>query len=112
MRIFSSMHSNPSLDLRPDHLTLILDILRKHVPDREVRAFGSRVQGSAKTHSDLDIVLMGTEPMELLDMAKLQDAFSESALPMKIDVLDWQTISPEFRKLIEKKYVVLKAALR
>ena len=101
------MHSNLPLDLRPEHLQLVLRILKEHVPDLEVRAFGSRIQGNAKPHSDLDIAIMTAQPLSLNAMANLQDAFGESSLPMKIDVLDWQTISPEFRTLIEKKNIVI-----
>lgn len=31
-----------------------------------------------------------------------EDAFSESDLPFKVDILDWSIISEEFKKIIAK----------
>ena len=45
------------IDLQPDHLALIQTILAQHVPQAEVRAFGSRVTGAARNYSDLDLVV-------------------------------------------------------
>ena len=42
-----------------EELEIILQLLCRHVPGREVRAFGSRVGGVPKTFSDLDLVIMG-----------------------------------------------------
>lgn len=44
------------IDVSPDHLAEVQAILREHVPECEVRAFGSRVQETAKPYSDLDLV--------------------------------------------------------
>nr|WP_301273864.1 nucleotidyltransferase domain-containing protein [Acetobacter cerevisiae] len=63
-------------------------ILNEIVPDREVRVFGSRVTGKAKSFSDLDLAIMGDEPLPLETRARLEDAFSESELPWKVDILD------------------------
>lgn len=40
------------IDLPPHHLTTVQRILAEHLPDCEVRAFGSRVTGKARKHSD------------------------------------------------------------
>nr|WP_249201823.1 nucleotidyltransferase domain-containing protein [Acetobacter thailandicus] len=63
-------------------------ILNETVPDREVRAFGSRVTGKAKPFSDLDLAIMGDEPLPLETRARLEETFSESELPWKVDILD------------------------
>ncbi len=46
--------AEPLIDIRPDHLEIVRGILRKHVPQYPVWAFGSRVKWSAKEYSDLD----------------------------------------------------------
>jgi len=88
-------------------LQLVKKILHKHVPDYEVRVFGSRVDGTPKSYSDLDLVIIGKEKIPLETMIDLKDAFSESDLVFRVDILDWQRISPEFRKVIERKYAVI-----
>jgi predicted nucleotidyltransferase len=42
------------IDLTPDQLAIIRDILSLHVPNAEIRVFGSRVSGKPKPWSDLD----------------------------------------------------------
>ena len=39
----------------------------------------------------------------------LKEAFEESDLPFRVNVLDWHEISPEFQKVIEKAYEVIQA---
>lgn len=38
----------PPLDLTPEQWRIVREILRRHVPDRAVWAFGSRVKGTAR----------------------------------------------------------------
>jgi predicted nucleotidyltransferase len=47
------------IELDKQHLDTVVSILRQHVPDLEVRAFGSRVAGTAREFSDLDLALVG-----------------------------------------------------
>ena len=93
------------LDIRPDHRKIVEEILEKHVPDREVWAFGSRVNGTAKGTSDLDLVVIGETPLDFQTLGDLRDAFSESDIPYKVDVVDWATISETFREIIRKDKV-------
>jgi type I restriction enzyme S subunit len=37
----------------------------------------------------------------------LKEAFEESDLPFRVEVLDWHAISPDFQKVIEKEYEVI-----
>ena len=94
-------------------LSEVLNILRAHVPEYEVWAFGSRVHGrNLKPFSDLDLVIITAEPLELLRLADLKEAFTESNLPFKVDLLDWARVNDRFRRIIEKEHVVVKMALQ
>jgi len=95
------------IDVSPAHLQTILEILKTHAPDCEVRAFGSRVKWTAKNYSDLDLALVGSAKLPFRKLAALQTAFEESDLPYRVDVLDWLAISPEFQKVIEQGYEVI-----
>ncbi len=85
----------------------VTDILRQLVPHTEVRAFGSRVSGTSRVHSDLDLVIIDTQKLPQALYYQLQEAFMESELPIRVDVLDWHRITPEFRKNIEKQYAII-----
>ncbi|HXH03625.1 MAG TPA: nucleotidyltransferase domain-containing protein, partial [Candidatus Competibacteraceae bacterium] len=97
----------PSLDIRPEHWVIVQNILHKHIPQYAVWAFGSRVKGTAKPYSDLDLAIITEQPLGLETLAALAEGFSESDLPWKVDIVDWATTSPTFRDLIAReKYVV------
>jgi len=98
------------IDLKPAHLKIVKAILQKHLAGAEVRAFGSRVTGTAKAWSDLDLALVSEKKLSLTAIGNLRVDLAESDLPFRVDILDWHDISPEFRKLIEAKYEVLQPA--
>jgi predicted nucleotidyltransferase len=47
-----------SIDISPQDLLLVRNILQNHFPEYEVHAFGSRVLGTAHDSSDLDLAVM------------------------------------------------------
>ncbi|MFH1116508.1 MAG: nucleotidyltransferase domain-containing protein [Pseudomonadota bacterium] len=95
------------IDIRPDHLEIVKAILRKHVPDAEVRVFGSRVTSTAKDHSDLDLAIVNEKPLDFRTKALLEEAFEESDLPFRVDVVDWAAVGEEFRRIIAGRYECL-----
>jgi type I restriction enzyme, S subunit len=95
------------IDLRPDHLEIVRDLLRRHVPGCEVRAFGSRFKWTAKQASDLDLAVVDTKRLPAKKIMSLKEAFEESILPMRVDVLDWHTITSEFQRVIEEGFEVI-----
>ena len=84
-------------------------IFQQYVPDIEVWAYGSRVNGDCHEASDLDLVLrgVGLEPIPVRELSELIDAFEESNIPILIDVHDWASLPSSFHKNIESSYVVL-----
>ncbi len=95
------------IDLAPQYLSIVKEILTRHVPEYEVWVFGSRVGGRVKPHSDLDLAIITSSPLELVRLGELRDAFAESDLPIRVDVVDWFSATDEFKDVIRKKYEVL-----
>ena len=95
------------IDAKDEHIEIIKVILRKHIPERDVRVFGSRITLTAKKHSDLDLAVMGKQKLANETVYALKEEFEESDLPFRVDVLDWNNISENFKKIIEAKYEVL-----
>jgi predicted nucleotidyltransferase len=98
------------IDLAPRHLEKVRAILGKHVPQCEVRAFGSRVTCNAKGYSDLDLAVVAPGKLSDDTLRHLKEAFEESDLPFRVDILDWHATSPDFQKVIEKEYEVIQGA--
>lgn len=91
------------------HLETIRQILSARVPGCEARAFGSRVKGTNKKHSDLDIALVSPDGKKLgwRVVPSLTLDFQESRVPFRVDVLDWHAVPESFRKIIEQKYEII-----
>ena len=95
------------LDLPTEQLDLVRSILLEHAPGSRAWVFGSRVNGSARRFSDLDLALDSNEPLPLSTLADLRHAFEESDLPISVDLLDLRMVRPKFRKLIEGNRIAL-----
>lgn len=93
------------------HLETVCHILQRYVPEYEVWAFGSRIHGrNVKPFSDLDWVILTDQPPSPARYATLEDAFSESDLPFKVDIVDWAATSENFRTLSETDRSIIQGA--
>ena len=97
------------LDLNSKYLKMIKVILSHHVPEMEVWAYGSRVNGDSHDGSDLDLVVINPRDKTILQkkLAELREAFSESNIPILIDIHDWAEIPEKFQQEIARNYVVI-----
>lgn len=95
------------INVSHNHLETIKGILAEYVGDCEVRAFGSRVVGTAKDHSDLDVVVVARKKIKRRTKMLLREAFEESDLPFRVDIIDYNAVSDEFRTIIDAKYEIL-----
>ena len=98
----------PSLGLAPQDLSTLLSMLQRYIPEAEVWAFGSRVFGTARPFSDLDLVIIKDQPLDAQTRAELAYALSESTLPVKVDLVEWSRTDPSFRNIIQQNHLVLK----
>ncbi len=89
----------------PQEWDIVQSILKAIVPHRTVWAFGSRARFAAKPYSDLDLAVVGATPLSLEASARLHEAFTQSDLPYKVDVVDC-----EFQTLIAQHHVVVRPA--
>ena len=96
-----------TVNLNPDHLDIVKQLLQKHIPHDTVWAFGSRVTENIKPYSDLDLVIVRDHPLSLELLAALAEDFSQSDLPFRVDIVDWATTHASFRKIIQQQFVVL-----
>ena len=99
------------IDLTAEQLETVKRILSRGISGLvvgyEAWAYGSRVKGSARKYSDLDIVIKGDQQIEQKVLFGLKDAFDASDLPFRVDVIDWNRTSDEFKKRILENYTVI-----
>lgn len=92
------------IHLEEKHLAIVRSILSNHLDAAvKVLVFGSRVTGKHKPFSDLDLCLKGHQTLSLETITALNDDFEDSDLPIRIDLVDWNSITPEFQKIISNQ---------
>jgi len=101
-----------AIQIEPRDLASVQRILAEQVPEYEVWAFGSRARGNAQKFSDLDLAVVTRTPLPLDRYLDLRAAFSDSRLPIRVDVVDLAAADAAFRGLIEGEHVVLAPAGR
>ncbi len=96
------------IDIEPKVLEKISQILKNHLPDEntDFYIFGSRAKGRAKQYSDIDIAIDDSgQKIDDLTKLKIESEFEESTIPYKIDVIDLNDITEDFRKCIENDLI-------
>ena len=97
------------LHLQAEHRRVLEALLRQHVPDVEVWAYGSRVTCRSHDGSDLDLVLRGPglEKIPAGRLADFAEALRESTIPILVEARDWARLPEPFQREIERDYVVI-----
>lgn len=101
------MSSMPGIDVTAEQWASISVILQRHLAGQPVWAFGSRATRSAKPYSDLDLAIIGEQPVPIALLAALEHDFTESDLPFKVDLIDWANTGEGFRRIIARDHVVV-----
>ena len=83
-----------------DYIDIVKQIVLKHISKDNfaVFLFGSRAVGNAKPLSDIDIGILGLEPLPIIIKADLETALEESIVPYKIDLIDFYKVDKDFKK--------------
>ena len=94
------------IDLTADQYSTVVSLLRRHLPHTLVWAYGSRVKWASRPESDLDIVAFCSSD-DTRRVVALREAFEQSDLPFRVDVLVWDSLPESFHSQIKTDYVVL-----
>jgi len=105
MAVFETAH----LQLPERYLQMVLTVLQNHLPNAEVWAYGSRVNGDHYEASDLDLVVRQPDDLTKAqrNLGEVIEAFSDSDLPIIVQVVDWARIPREFQDEIMANYIVV-----
>lgn len=94
------------IDITPDQRKILLDLLNDYLPGVTVWAYGSRIKGTARPQSDLDLAVFASAEQKR-SVAALKEALEESQLPFRVDLFVWDEIPTQFRDNIQQAHVVL-----
>ncbi|KLL04806.1 MAG: hypothetical protein MRERV_4c083 [Mycoplasmataceae bacterium RV_VA103A] len=68
-------------------------------------AYGSRVKGTARQYSDLDLCYQKEIPSHIL--VEIEKDLEESDLPFTVELVNWNHMQPAFQKIIQKDLVLI-----
>lgn len=88
--------------IRGEDIKMIKGITALIRPDAKLYAFGSRVNGSAKKESDLDIILKANDKIPLTDIINIKELLKASPIIFSVDIMDWHGLGEGFRNAIQK----------
>lgn len=92
------------IHLEPRHKEMVLAIVKPYA-QYDIRAYGSRVKGTQRELSDLDLCVM--HPIPFKDWDAMTEAFEESDLPFFVSLVEWPKLSQSFKAQIEKDLLPL-----
>ena len=96
------MPDTPKIDVTPEQWKIVHRILLQYIPKCRVWVFGSRATFTAKTYSDLDLVIWSHEPISWDILTAIKDDLSDSDLPFRVDVVDGLSMNASFQSVIDK----------
>lgn len=94
------------INIEPKHLKILIGILKQY--DISFFLFGSRITPHVKQFSDIDLLYF--ENIETHLLLKLEEAFEDSDLPYKVDLLAYHKLDEDFKKIIGSRYICLQAS--
>jgi virginiamycin A acetyltransferase len=87
----------------PRHLRLIQNVLHKY--PYTFYAFGSRIRGTHKKFSDLDITFK--EAIKSSVQCEISSDFEDSDLPFEVDLVDYNHLTDKFKNHIKSSMLVI-----
>jgi uncharacterized protein len=89
----------PKIALMQSEMEFIKSTVNNCLPDSKVYIFGSRVLGTAKRYSDVDIAIENSLKIEMETLMEIKDQISENSEYL-IDIVDLNSISIEFKNIV------------
>ena len=67
----------------------------------DVMVFGSRIKGTHRKFSDLDLYLKANKSIDTADIAQLRAQICDSSIPFMVDLIDYNQVSDGFKKILD-----------
>ena len=102
------------IDLREKDRQQICELIKKSFTEPlEVWVYGSRVNGTNHTASDLDLVLRGahSNSLDWEQVMNFCEQLKDSNIPIIVEARDWVRLPASFHQQILKNYQVLYTSL-
>ena len=98
--------SELSVAIPEPHRHYLLSQIERFLPHATVWAFGSRVKGTHRSTSDLDLAIICDKKTAHQSLLQLGAVLEESDLPFKVQLLDFNRLPKNMQDNIKQEYVV------
>ena len=88
--------------LTPKYKELLIQIIKKHLPNTKIYLFGSRARGTNTPGADIDISVDAGEKINIRTISKIKYNIEETSIPFFVDVIDLNNIEKEIKEEILK----------
>lgn len=96
------------LQLTDEQTQIVLEILGRFFPKKDIWAYGSRTDSSkVKPFSDLDLAIVATTSLSADLMGRAQEAFTSSELPFRVELVCFTDLPAQMQDHIRKHHVVM-----
>lgn len=92
--------------LSRDELAKICAVLETVTSVDKAVLFGSRAMGTARPHSDIDIMLFG-DGLKLVDIMQISSLLEETTLPYQFDLIHYATKNSALIKHVQHYGIVI-----
>ncbi len=81
-------------------LAILTAVMKKHVDTSRYRAFifGSRTQSVHRKYCDVDVGVMGPGKLPVSTLMQIKEELHNSDIPYLTDVVDFSSVSQDFRE--------------
>jgi predicted nucleotidyltransferase len=94
--------------LEDKYKKIIIDIIKKHLPSCKIYLFGSRARKQHKPGSDFDLAVDVGRKIGFYVTSAIKDEIEETSIPVFVDIVDVNDVSPDFLKNIAGEWIVWK----
>lgn len=99
------------IDNVSNHLNKLKEVFLEFLKDEDVKVvlFGSRARGEFVNTSDVDVgIIIGENGVDRRKLTLLREHIDELNIPYKVEIVDFSTVSDEFKKAALKEAVFWK----
>ncbi|HBY06238.1 MAG: polymerase, beta domain protein region protein [candidate division TM6 bacterium GW2011_GWE2_42_60] len=93
----------------PEIKRKLIGVLTVLFPHAKIYLFGSRAWGKARPLSDFDLAIDESKKIDRLRIGEAHGMFEGSNFPMKIDIVDLQTLPESWIDRIKKEGILWKS---
>lgn len=87
----------------------IIRLLDALYPGVKIYLFGSRARGTNRPSSDIDLAIDTGNPLDFLEVTKAKNILEALNIPEKIDVVDFQSVPEDLKKIILSEGILWKS---